>query len=146
MIEHANAHISTATHQAVLSNFQEVVSPGVSSQEEADTLMILHATESAKDGSVVHIYSQDTDVLILALRRVPLLGRSPAMVMGTCDRGRIIPLLPIYDALGEAKVLCKWHAVTGCDTTGHINGKSKKACLDAFLKAGSSTVASISAL
>ena len=90
LIEHANAHIITATHQTVLSNFQEVVSPGVSSQEEADMLMVLHATESAKDGSVVHIYSQDTDVLILALRRMPLLGRNPAMVMGTSDRRRIV--------------------------------------------------------
>eukprot|EP00794_Sanderia_malayensis_P002266 gene2266-2603_t len=83
LIKLANARIITATHQAVLSNCQEVVSPGVSSQEEADTLMILHATESAMYDSVVHIYSQDTDVLLLALRRVPLLGRSPAMVMGT---------------------------------------------------------------
>ena len=120
----------------------------MSLHEEASTLMILHATESAKGGSAVHIYSQDTDVLILALRRVPVLGRNPAMVMGTSDRRRIIPLLQIYDALGEAKAeaLCKWHAVTGCDTAGLINGKSKKACLDAFLKAGSSTVASTSAL
>ena len=148
LIEHATAHIITATHQAVLSNFQKVVSPGVSSQEEADTLMILHATESAKDGSVVHIYSQDIHVLILAPRPVPLLGRSPAVVMGASDRQWIIPHLPIYDALGEAKAkaLRKWHAVTGCDTTGRITGKSKKACIDAFLKAGSSTVASISAL
>ena len=148
LIEQANAHIITTTHQAVLSTFEKVVSPGVRSQEEADTLMILHATESVKDGSVVHIYSQDTDVLILPLRWVPLIGRSPAMVMGTSDQRRIIPLLPIYNALGEdkARALWKWHAVTGCDTTGCINGKLKKACLDAFLKAGSSTIASISAL
>ena len=52
LIEHANAHIITATHQAVLSNFQEILSPGVSSQEDADTLMIQHRTELAKDGSV----------------------------------------------------------------------------------------------
>ena len=42
--------------------------------------------------------------------------------------------------------MCKWHAVTGCYTTDCINGKLKKTCLDAFLKAGSSTVAAISAL
>ena len=44
------------------------------------------------------------------------------------------------------EALCNWHAVTGCDTTGRINGLSKKACLEAFLKADSNTVASISAL
>ena len=111
-------------------------------------MMILHATESAKDCSVVHSYSQDIDILLLALRRLPLLGRSPAMMKGTSDRRRIIPFLPIYDTLGEAKAksLCKWHAVTGYDTTSCINGKSKKDCHDEFLKADSDTVASISAL
>lgn len=55
---------------------------------------------------------------------------------------------PIYNALGEnkASALRKWHALTGCDTTGHIRGKSKKACLEAFLKADMSIVAAISAL
>lgn len=74
LIKHVDGHTIIATHQAV-------VSPGISSQEEADTLMILHATESMKNGSVVHIYCQDTDALRLALRGVPLLGRSPAMMI-----------------------------------------------------------------
>ena len=120
----------------------------VSSQEEADTLMILHAVQAAKAGFAVHIYSQDTDVLLLALRRVPLLGDKAAMVMGTGDRRRLVTLQPLYNALGarKAMALCKWHALTGSDTTGHINGKSKKACLDAFLKASASIVDSVSAL
>jgi len=42
--------------------------------------------------------------------------------------------------------LCKWHALTGSDTTGHIKGKSKNACLDAFLKSSPSIVDSVSAL
>jgi len=110
--------------------------------------MILHAVEAAKAGFAVHIYSHDTDVLLLALWRVPLLGDKTAMVMGTGDRRRLVTLQPIYDALAarKAMALCKWHALTGSDTTGHIKGKSKKACLDAFLKASPSIVDSVSAL
>ena len=43
---------------------------GVSTQEEEDTLMI----QVASNGMNVHIYPQDTDVLLLALRRTPLPG------------------------------------------------------------------------
>jgi len=45
--------------------------------------MILHAAEVARSGFVVHIYSQDTDVLLLALRRVPELGSKAALIMGS---------------------------------------------------------------
>ncbi|KAG1667291.1 hypothetical protein GQR58_018537 [Nymphon striatum] len=120
----------------------------VSSQEEADTLMILHATHAAKDGFTVHIMSPDTDVLLLALRRVPLLGDNSVMIMGVGERRRVILLEPIYNALGsnKASALPKWHALTGSDTTGHIYGKSKKACFEGFLKASPSIITAISAL
>ncbi len=132
----------------VLSNKRVDVAPGVSSQEEADTLMILHAVEARELGYTVHIYTQDTDVLLLALRRNDQLGDNAGVLMGTSDRRRLISLQPIYDCLGpnKANALCKWHALTGCDTTGHIRGKSKKACFDAFIKAGPDTVASIASL
>ena len=48
--------------------------PSASIHEEADTLMIHHAVEAASNGMNVHIYSQDTDVLLLALQRTSLLG------------------------------------------------------------------------
>ena len=137
LVTYSKTHIITATRKYVMSNKPGTINPGVSSQEEADTLMILHACEAAKAGCTVHIYSQDTDVLVLALKRVPQLGKNVAMVMGTGDRRRLIMLEPIYNALGSEKAtgLCKWHALTGCDKTGHMNGKSKKACLKAYLKA-----------
>jgi hypothetical protein len=82
-----------------MSNRAGNITPGVCTQEEADTLMILHAVEAAKAGSIFHIYSQDTDVLLLALRRVPLdlLGEQAALLMGTGDRHRLVLLKPIYD-------------------------------------------------
>jgi hypothetical protein len=109
LVDKADVDIITATNEGVMSNKPGYISPGVSSQEEADTLMILHAVEAAKAGFVIHIYSQNTDVLLLALRRVPLLGDNAAMLMGMCDRRRLVMLQPIYNALGEdkANALCK---------------------------------------
>lgn len=148
LIDHSKMCMITATRKEVMSNYTNNATPGVSTQEEADTLMILHAVEANKAGYTVHIYSQDADVLILALRRTALLGKKSALVMGTGDRRRLVLLQPIYDALGpeRANALCKWHALTGCDTTGYIRGKSKKACLEAFLKADTKIVTLISGL
>jgi len=135
----------TVTRSSVMKNSDVYVSTGVSTQEEADTIMVLHAVEVAGSGLDVHIYSQDTDVLLLALRRVPLLGKQPALIMGTSENRRKVWLKPIYDALGadKASALINWHALTGCDTTGHIQGTSKKGCFRAFLN---STPAVITAL
>jgi len=39
-----------------------------SMQEEADTLLILYAVAVSRQGNSVHVYSGDTDVLVLALQ------------------------------------------------------------------------------
>ncbi len=83
---------------------------GVSTQEEADTLMIHHAVEVASNGMNVNIYPQDTDVLFLALRRTPILGDCSAAIMGTTERRRNVFIHPVYDKLGPEKsgVLINW--------------------------------------
>ncbi len=149
LTELAKIQVIVATRRSVSLNRSGELNPGVSSQEEeADTLMVLHGVEAAKMGFRVHIYSQDTDVLLLALRRTVHLGEKAAVLMGTHEHRRLILLQPIYDCIGanRAKALCKWHALTGCDTTGYIKGKSQKGCLDAFLKASPDIVSSISGL
>ena len=72
--------------------------------------------------SDLHLYSPDTDVLLLALRRVPQLGTNPAVIMGTGERRQRVMLRPMYDQLGadKASALVNWHALTECDTTGYI--------------------------
>ena len=75
----------------------------VSTQEEADTLMIHHAVEVASNGINVHIYPQDTDVLFLALPRTPLLGDRSAAIIGTSERRHNIFIQPIYEKLGPEK-------------------------------------------
>ena len=117
------------------TNYESRLTVEASSHEEADTVIIMHAVDAADAGFGVHIYSQDTNVLLLALRRVSQVGSSVALIMGTGERRHKVMFQPIYDELGPQKAvaLINWHVLTGCDTTGHIQGKGKKGCFTAFL-------------
>ena len=97
-------------------------STGVSTQEEADTLIILHAAKMSKAGKNVHIMTQNTNVMVLALRRPTVLDLQTTMLMGTGDNRRKTLLKPIYVRLGTSKAaaLPRSHCLTGCDTCGHI--------------------------
>ena len=130
--------VVTVTRQHVRSNMDDIQpSTGVSTQEEADTLIILHAAEIFAAGKNVHIMTQDTDVLVLALQRLTVLGPQTTMLMGTGDKRRKVSLKPIYDRLGTSKAaaLPGFHCITGCDTCGHIRGIGKKTAFKAFIKA-----------
>ena len=116
--------VVTVTRLHVKSNMNNVQpSTGVSTQEEADTLIILHAAEISKAGENVHITTQDTYVMVLALRRLTVLGLQTTVLMGTGDNRRTILLKPIYVRLGTSKAaaLPGSHCLTGCDTCGHID-------------------------
>lgn len=141
-------NLLTATRMSVMTNYESTSTPGTSTQEEADTLMILHAVSASAEGYKIHIYSQDTDVLLLALRRVPQLGEGATMIMGTGEHRKEVLLKPIYDQLGQekAEALINWHCLTGCDTTGHIFGKGKKGCFTTFLEAKVSVIRAIANL
>ena len=58
------------------------------------------------------------------------------MIMSTGDHRRKV-MLKLYEKLGpnKASALINWHAPTGCDTTGHIQGEGNKGCFKAFLEA-----------
>ena len=56
-----------------------VIMTGISAQEEADTLMILHCKDVVESGAqaivqYVHIYFQNRYILLLVIRRVPELA------------------------------------------------------------------------
>ena len=148
LIRYSAVKVMTATRQEVMTNYECETMPGVSTQEDADTIMIHHAVEVASNGMNVHIYSQDTDVLLLALCRTPLLGDCSVVIMGTSERRRKVFLQPKYDKLGPEKsgALINWHALTGCDTTGHIHGKGKKGCFAAFMKASPTILIALAGL
>ena len=74
----------------------------VSTQEEADTLMILHAHQLAKAGFIVTIiFARHGRFASLALRRSDELGRHARIIMGTEENRQKILLRPIFD-----QVLC----------------------------------------
>ena len=132
LIRYSAVKVMTATHQEVMKNCECEAMPSASTQEEVDTRMNYHAEQVASNGMNVHIYSQDMDVLLLTIRRTPLLGDVSAVIMDTSERRR-----NIYDTLGPEKsgALINWHALTGCDATGDIHEKGNKASFAAFKKA-----------
>lgn len=121
---------------------------GISSQEEADTLMILHAIEITGNWAAIDFYTQDTGWFVLILRRFELMGRQPRILTGTNNARRKVELTSIYYKIGPAtsKALTVVHALTGSDTTGHINTVIKKRALKVVLKSDDDIVASLSNL
>jgi len=61
---------------------------------------------------------------------------------------RKILLRPIFDQIGaqKAKTLVNWYALTGCDTTGHLQGKSKTICFKEFIESSQPIVSAIAQL
>ena len=131
---HANAKYANSSKVFVVSFRNNVLANRKgydylsSSHEEADTKIILHAHHAAVNGvTTIDIHSPDTDVFILALRRLPLLAPNTSFVTGTGDTRRSIPLKPIYETLGISicNALPGFHALSGCDQTGKFAGKGK---------------------
>lgn len=99
-----------------------------STQEEADTRMLLHAVHMSLDYERIIVRSDDTDVLVLLLyyRSIQMLDTEVFMHAGHVTqftrRERFIPVNQIVDKLGRE--LCQnlpaAHALTGCDTTSSL--------------------------
>ena len=116
-----------------------------SSQEEADTKMLLHARDAKSNGATrLEIHSPDTDVLILCIRRYPLLCHDTKFV----TPHKSISIGQTYEHLGanKAAALPAFHAVTGSDVTGHFAGKGKATCWKAFDTLDESALSSLAML
>ena len=78
-----------------------------SSHEEADTKIIFHAFKTKERGATqLDVYSPDTDVFILLIRRYPQLPMETSFVTGRGIQQRRIQIKKIYDELGPAKSNC----------------------------------------
>ena len=101
-----------------------------SNQEAADTLLIVHGISASKLRASVHIESPDTDVFVLALQKLHLMGNNVSMLVGTGSKRRLVKLPHIHQALDENLVagLIGFNAFTGSDTTERIAGKGKQTC------------------
>lgn len=97
--------------------------------EAADTELLLHANDAAKDGGRVVIQSPDTDVFVLCISHCEDIGCQELWFrIGVKDRLRYIPVHRIAASLGIllCKVLPAFHALSGCDSTSSLSGIGKK--------------------
>ena len=117
-----------------------------SSQEEADTKMTLHAVDAASyRASKINIYSPETDVFILSLRRYPQLCSDVHFVIGIGQRHQVINLKPIVQALSSTKVaaLPGLHALSGAVITVSFACKGKAAWQKVFREADEETITAL---
>ena len=104
------------------------------SQEEADTLLVLHALNVPNDAQLV-VSSLDTDVLLLLVYMYPSLPISTTFLTGKGRLKRNIIVQSIYNNLGQkrASALLGFHALTGSDMSGKFAGRTKDSCFKAFM-------------
>ena len=120
-----------------------------SDREEADTKIILYALDATADGATdLTIHSQDTDVLVLAIRRSSEICLNTSLVSERGTSHRSIKLQTIAEALGPEKTaaLPAFRAITGADNTGSLSGKGKVSCWKAFLEAEDSVLNALAKL
>ena len=103
-----------------------------STQEEADTRLLLHALHAAKNGySTIVISSEDTDVFVLCLAFKPFVPATMYLKCGTQTRTTYINITNVVQRHGL--VLCRClpglHAFTGCDSVSAFSDKGKLTAL-----------------
>jgi hypothetical protein len=100
------------------------------SQEEADTRMLLHASDAAKKGhKKIMLRTADTDVVVIAVAYFSkLLVEELWLSFGVSQHFRYIAIHKIASAMGPDKSLALLflHAFTGCDTVSFFKGCGKK--------------------
>ena len=112
---------------AISVGLEEILSP--CDHEEADTRMILHASNILEDMSSVTLRTVDTDVLVLA---VALSNMNPTkkiwVSFGVDDQKKMFSAHEICIQVGpeKAQALPTFHAFTGCDRCLHLKMSERK--------------------
>ena len=99
-----------------------------SSQEEADTRLLLHAAHAARSKfAVVIIVSEDTDVLVLCLAFKSFIPSSMFIKCSSQTGVKYLDVSRIVERIGAStcKSLPGFHAFTGCDTVSAFQGREK---------------------
>lgn len=108
----------------------EEISELCSTQEEADTKIIVHFHHTAMNtssNSTVIVRSPDTDVLVLLTSHTQGLAQTLLFDTGVGNKRRLIDIKAIARELGEGlcQALPALHSFTGCDTTSAFVKKGK---------------------
>ena len=96
-----------------------------SSQEEADTRILLHAKHASNQGyTSVIVVSEDTDVFVLLIAFAKEIPASLYQKRGTSTRVRYMDIRKLMAVLGDklSQALIAFHAFTGCDTVSAFAG------------------------
>ena len=122
-----------------------------SSQEEADTRILLHAKHASDQGyTSVIVVSEDTDVFVLLIAFAKEIPASLYQKRGTSTRVRYMDIRKLRAVLGDklSQALIAFHAFTGCDTVSAFAGRGKtgplkqlkkdEVAIDAFVQLGTS--------
>ena len=102
-----------------------------SSQEEADTRVILHClyeSHNLSQDDIIIVRSPDTDVLVLLLYYCGSFGCTVVFDTGVGIKRRLVPVNNILEHIGQdvAAALPGFHAFTGSDCTSAFVRKGKK--------------------
>ena len=136
-----------STSDTVVLSSSVDATPAISpcTHEEADTRLILHASDCARQGlDNIILRTVDTDVVVLAISYFSRLKISRLWIaFGVGKQYRYIPIHDIVRALGEEKsqVLHVFHAFTGCDQTSGFLGRGKSAAWTTWMSYGEATTA-----
>jgi len=101
-----------------------------SSQEEADTRIILHCLYSAgttSDNASIVVRSPDTDVFVILLAYSIDVPQPLFFDTGVGNKRRLLDIKSVVDVLGQdiAKALPGFHSFTRCDTTSAFVRRGK---------------------
>jgi hypothetical protein len=115
--------------------------------EEADTIIILHASRLPKNINL-YIDSPDTDVALLLIFFHSVIPKNTYFITGTKNMRRTIPIAKLCSTLTsqQASAILGMHACTGSDTTGKFAGRSKESAFKLFCETSNEILASLKLL
>ena len=113
------------------SNATPEVPELVSTQEEADTRILLHAKHASNNYSAIVVVAEDTDVFILCLAFQSKINCAMYIKCGSATRIRYIDVQKVADAIGQnvCASLLGLQAYTGCNSISSFSGREKLAAL-----------------
>ena len=116
----------------------EAIDELTTTQEEADTRMLLHAKHASSNYKSIVIVTEDTDVFIICVAIFRQISSHMYIQCGTKNRFRHIDISKIGQSLGEntCKALQGMHAFTGCDSVSAFSGRGKVSALKLVMKGG----------
>ena len=96
-----------------------------STQEEADTRMLLHAKHAEAESTAINIASQDTDVFIMSLSFAHEFAYQLYVKSGTQTREKFVDVQKVAADVGHnlCCALPGLHSFTGCDSVSAFGGK-----------------------